>query len=56
MCEYNNILKVRMMQMFDDDVIEYDFNDLICEPDVPWVDDDTLPNEDMIPDNEFIRG
>lgn len=24
--------------------------------DVPWVDDDTLPNEDMIPDNEFIGG
>lgn len=38
----------------DDDVVECDFNSQICESNVPWVDDDTLPNEDMIPDNEFI--
>lgn len=34
--------------MFDDDVVEYDFDgERICEPDVPWVDDDTMPNKEL---------
>jgi hypothetical protein len=40
------------MQMYDDDVVEYDFDDQICEPDVPWVDDDTCPEPPKTKNNE----
>lgn len=32
--------------MFDDDVVEYDFDEQICELDVPWVDDHDEMRED----------
>ena len=35
---------------FDDDVMEQEFDETICPPDLPWVDD-----EDMIPDNEEMQ-
>ena len=40
---------------FDDAVIGIDLDENPFPPNLSWVDDDSLPNEDMIPDNEFIR-